>query len=289
MMKANLTFNLPNDLFKLFQLYAESPTFRDLLGFDGIRTQQVKDFITWIVENKYEYDLLSWIRNVLDKKDERFSNETNLQRLFLNLGNNIADVTKSVKEYFETLDYPSEILENPIFFIEKLNKESNYDWDVLTVDRANRRALVLCREAISMDYNLIKKTKDYKWSENEINKYLNTEFIKLLHEENIASVRRETNGEMTNEKIFLLSKDEVNRYLPYVPGRIPYSTRIAKMWNYENCEFVPVNWSLRDLNPAKSNEYNGSSVYFVSTEGKMCDSYYGEYSLGLRPALWVKY
>ena len=288
-MKANLTFNLPNDLFKLFQLYAESPTFRDLLGFDGIRTQQVKEFVTWIIENKYEYDFLSWVKNVLDKKDGRFSNETNLQKQFINLGNNIAEVTKSVKEYFETFGDSSEALESPIFFIEKLNKESNCDdWDVLTVDRANRRALVLCRDAISMDYSLIKKTKEYKWSESEINKYLNTEFIKLLHEENIASVKHETNGEITNEKIFLLSKDEVNRYLPHVPGYIPYSTRIAKMRN-ENYEFVPVNWSLRDLNPVKSNKYIGASVYFVSTEGKICDSYYGEFSLGLRPALWVKY
>lgn len=43
-MKANLTFNLPNDLFKLFQLYVESSTFSFLFFRNGTRTQGFRLF-----------------------------------------------------------------------------------------------------------------------------------------------------------------------------------------------------------------------------------------------------
>lgn len=278
MITTNLSFNLPYDLFKIVRIHEESATFRELFGHDGIRSQQIRGLLLWIVENRYEYDLLSWI-----EKDGRFVGETNLQELFIKLNN--SDAHRRIVEYFRTelVDPGFKAGEYLPFEI----CEGSDKWKVLTIDRANRRALVLSDKAFGTFRNE-EKTKDWKWSETPVNKYLNTEYVKFFPENVVVSVDHITSGEVTNEKVFLLSKDEVERYLPYIPGVNSCTSRVLT----ERIK-KPINWALRDANAMKSNKYNGDCVYYVTTEGEISQYFYSDecnaLALGVRPAMWIKY
>jgi hypothetical protein len=129
------------------------------------------------------------------------------------------------------------MIQNDIITLGKLS------WRVLTVE--NDKALLLCEKALSS----MQPYKDatfancdnlsYKWSDCDINKYLNDEFLfkyKLLSAP-IASIPHETEAtsfvpsEITDERVFLLSATEVEKYLPQKEDRKAYkNSRSACSW-----------------------------------------------------------
>lgn len=119
-----------------------------------------------------------------------------------------------------------------LLFIGRKPNNRPLGWTVLDV--VDNKALVITTDAlpIMQPYNAAKpaKSKDfvYTWSSCDINKWLNSEFITKYKLEKIPmlNVDHFTEGspfvseEMTNEKVFLLSKTEVEQYFPNTADRM---------------------------------------------------------------------
>lgn len=104
-------------------------------------------------------------------------------------------------------------------------------WQVLDV--VDNKVLVTTVDALPIMQPYSSATPEnsqnfiYKWSTCDINKWLNSEFISQykLEEVPMLNIDHVTEGstfvpeETTNEKVFLLSKTEVEKYFPYKPDR----------------------------------------------------------------------
>ena len=161
-------------------------------------------------------------------------------------------------------------------------------WKVLAVDSENSRALILSDRILTKKQTYDNATYadwweyKYKWSECDINKWLNGDFLSEYGLEDVpmASVEHETEGtstqasEKTSEKVFLLSESEVNKYLT---TKIAYCLDDTK-WNKTGSAYY---WSLRT--PTISDYGN---IKAVSNEGKIEDAQVSN-SYGIRPAFWI--
>ena len=182
---------------------------------------------------------------------------------------------------------------------------SGIEWRVLSYDKDNKRVLVI--SAVLLDEMAHTNSTDvtYKWSESNINKWLNSDaddgFIKKYGLEDVpmAAVEHKTEEgadnstqpeETTNEKVFILSKDEAKNYFSDNNARKTYGIS-------SGTDTRERNWLLRT--PAAE----ASRVYFVNYNGAiMGDVISGSTSTGalidgsweagsnkfkVRPAFWI--
>lgn len=219
-------------------------------------------------------------------------------------------------------DYPSQFLEdfqeNTILYAQwKEGYEKDYtitlgsypgdtegsgmEWRVLSYDKDNKRVLVI--SAVLLDEMAHTSSSDvtYKWSESNINKWLNSEkdggFIKKYGLEDVpmAAVEHKTEEgadnstqpeETTSEKIFLLSKTEAETYFSSNNDRTAPGTDARER-----------NWLLRTPGAEASRVYfvnyngaiqgatiGGSTATGAPIDGKMEA---GSYKFKVRPAFWI--
>jgi hypothetical protein len=161
------------------------------------------------------------------------------------------------------------------------NYLSNTEWIVL--DDKNGEKLLLSRYAFdSRQYN---STKDVvTWETCTIRDWLNTKYVDIAFDENEKSILANTeivnninseyeieNGNDTIDKIFLLSIDEVEKYLPTENDRktVSLDGEIAMWW-------------LRST--GKISNY---ASYITGGGGLSSGGVYVDTKRGVRPALWI--
>jgi hypothetical protein len=177
-------------------------------------------------------------------------------------------------------------------------------WKVLSVDTENNRALVVSEKILfyMKPYTAAQNTDSsantyfnkytYKWSDCDINTYLNGSFLTDygLSGVSMASVEHTTEAgagigyttqaaETTSEKVFLLSVAEANSYFASDSDKVAYdlSGSAAAYW-------------LRSPSQATGSSYKAYSVVFVRDSGSLfTDGDYVRLIKGVRPAMWVTY
>lgn len=178
---------------------------------------------------------------------------------------------------------------------------SGMEWRVLSYDKDNKRVLVI--SAVLLDEMAHTSSSDvtYKWSESNINKWLNSEeddgFIKKYGLEDVpmATVKHKTEEgadnstqpeETTNEKIFLLSKTEAETYFSSNDERTAPGTDARER-----------NWLLRTPGAEASRVYfvnyvgtiQGGAISGNTATGALIDGKMeaGSFKFKVRPAFWI--
>jgi hypothetical protein len=177
-------------------------------------------------------------------------------------------------------------------------KIANMGWRVLDIE--NNKALLISEKIIKkLPYNVI--VKDISWENCTIRKYLNSDFIDKLEEIKSAITETTINnlnnqwygttgGNLTKDKVFLLSLDEVCRYF----GDSMSQLRNVRKNNWyfkdhNNTNRIAVYegektwWWLRspgymDTNATYVHDNGAISCYGISVDSDW---------LGVRPALWL--
>ena len=178
----------------------------------------------------------------------------------------------------------------------------NYKW--LKLDECSNEILVLSKDVLeNRPYN--ENFDSVNWESCTLRKYLNGEFLQRFTEEQKAKISKKSiinsgnhwfgteGGDNTNDRIFLLSIEEVVKYFGdsgQLENRNPEnrnwiddqynSKRIATDINNKSC----LRWHLRS--PGKNN-YHFS---YVAGKGKIHMSGYNVHydNFGVRPAMWLK-
>ncbi|NMC57169.1 MAG: hypothetical protein GYA50_08120 [Eubacteriaceae bacterium] len=172
-----------------------------------------------------------------------------------------------------------------------INGKGEISWRVLTVDE--RKALLISDKSLEcMEYS---DDVTVTWEVSSIRKWLNNEFFNntfseeeqkkilpmQLHTEDTNKYKSATKGSDTVDKVFLLSENELNLYLPNKTDRLTKPTEYAKSKHkYGHYEYATYDWWLRTYNTYEKN------AAYVSTGGYI--SYYNRDSRDVRPAIWVK-
>lgn len=194
----------------------------------------------------------------------------------------------SKEQLYKLSNSHPEILQvgNSIFFGKYYQKNSiekdRIEWIILEKD--NDKALVLSKYCLdSQPFSTI--ITDDNWEKSSLRKWLNGDFYDCaFSEENEKnSVILSVESEALNDKIFLLSEDEVYKYLPIDSDRVGFVTSYATMKGAQSKDNGSCWWWLRDS--------AGPSLHtkVVSFDGKV--SNYGLFVTdddnAVRPAMWV--
>ena len=169
-------------------------------------------------------------------------------------------------------------------------------WEV--IDKEEDKVLIIsqyclfCQESYTGGYQTWEKCPtrkllngsfyDETFTEEEKQRILTTKVINKDNEEYETS-----GGKDTNDKIFLLSIDEVNKYFPKAEDRYAYATLSAqKAVDEDEGKF---DWWLRSpgrmtegFDPVLKQSYVKTNG-FVSKAGTIVNCY----NLGIRPAMWI--
>ena len=193
------------------------------------------------------------------------------------------------KQYKAVIDYSEDVLIDQMDTVTFGTDEKGNPIEWLVLEKNNNKVLLLTKYLYSGEqYN--KKSTNISWEDSDIRKFLNQEFIDKNFDENekesiiITDVVNNDNAEYgtkggnnTKDKVFLLSLNEVKKYLRNE------SLRNADT-RYQDIDIDPT-WWLRSpgetLRRASYVHGNGGSI--VERGDDVICGYY------IRPAMWVKY
>ena len=202
-------------------------------------------------------------------------------------------------------------------------------WRILDIDHTNNKILLLSDKILfgATRNNKYKRRLEgvenefaYRWTESDICMYLNTDFLKefSLDKLPIANICHKTEAgwfyetepaEYSDEKVFLLSREEVERYLPEDKDRVAIKidktfeenrkNRIASGTAFGNCKYFGDYWYLRTpgnkYDPERMTtefvmkEFKASGPTIVGGEGEIISDYSLRIlHLGIRPAMWLR-
>lgn len=198
------------------------------------------------------------------------------------------DYKDSKEQLYKLSNSHPEILQvgDSIFFGKYYQKNSiekdRIEWTILEKD--NDKALVLSKYCLdSQPFSNI--VTDDNWEKSSLRKWLNGDFYDCaFSEENEKnSVILSIESEALNDKIFLLSEDEVYRYLPIESDRVGYVTSYATTKGVQLKENRSCWWWLRDS--------DGTSLHakVVSFDGKISENglFVTDNDNAVRPAMWI--
>ena len=166
------------------------------------------------------------------------------------------------------------------------------DWQILDVDSENGRALVISKCILSYETHRPSTVyENYKWSTSSINKWLNDDsdegFIAKYGLKNVSmvSVDHETeagksDAETSNEKVFLLSTTEAEKYFKTDADRVG-----RKLNETAYSAGDAYGWWLRSPNTNISGIQMFGCAYV--TQNGSISAYYCTNSLYIRPAFWL--
>ena len=173
-------------------------------------------------------------------------------------------------------------------------------WKVLDIDYENRRALVISENILFyMGHTASVAGYDYSWKESAINEYLNSGFIKEFGLEHVPMVSVEhstdfpipsvltvsechNSGMLTDEKVFLLSMEEVKKYMPSDFERTAYGFYTSGS-SYSHPDVLSENWWLRD--PGRFREHYACHIDLQGRPSPGGGS--AACRQGVRPAFWI--
>ena len=177
--------------------------------------------------------------------------------------------------------------------MEAIKKKEPIEWIVLT-NKGNKSLLISkccldCKPVHTEDLD----ASETIWARSELRQWLNGEFFSTAFDSSEQALILETSinnsnndytqgGEKnTNDKVFLLSKEEVEAYLPY-DKRICIPTSYAVSQGVENDIFDNGScmWWLRS--PGEE-----GVTYYMVADRKICSQDY-DVENGIRPAMWIQ-
>lgn len=207
-------------------------------------------------------------------------------------------------------DYTNDITATSIGAVGSIHHFGPYDFKVLDKDEENGIALLLATEGIENKPYFVNDTNNigiaYTWADSDLRKYLNDDFINKFDtgERNSlygTKVVAEKNykydlpgGEDCYDKIFILSKSELEKYLHSDKERQLKATSVA----VSSGAYVST-----ETNP-DTHRLEGNTVYWVRNPGNMSFNVMAVNSDGsineegadgtetyvcVRPAMWVRY
>ena len=194
----------------------------------------------------------------------------------------------SKEQLYKLSNSHPEILQvgNSIFFGKYYQKNSNekdiIEWIILEKDKD--KALVLSKYCLdSQPFSTI--ITDDNWEKSSLRKWLNGDFYDCaFSEENEKnSVILSVESEALNDKIFLLSEDEVYKYLPIDSDRVGFVTSYATMKGAQSNNDGSCWWWLRD---SARTSLHTKVVLF---DGKISDNgqLVTDDDNAVRPAMWI--
>lgn len=161
------------------------------------------------------------------------------------------------------------------------NFDDSIDWIVIA--KEGNKYLLITKDVIDVRaYN--EEAVTVTWAESSIRNWLNGEFSEIAFSDSeLAKINITKNGE-SEDKVFLLSAEEVEKYLSddIAPGSptayAAYKNPHLNEYEGDTCR----GWWLRDL----SGSYDAS---VVDENGKVCQDGYqiNDIYVGVRPAIWV--
>lgn len=182
---------------------------------------------------------------------------------------------------------------------EQDNNENNGAEDIewLVLDEQDGKVLVISKYILFAErfisYHQYDQNKWEKWDNSNVRKGLNVEFYDNAFSEEEKAMICDTKvspgknpyygidpGTPTKDKIFLLSVEEIEKYLPTEKGRLSSKTKFVETNQTEGFTYM---WCTRT--PGESN----TTVTTVDNDGSFF--YEGIYTLnyiGIRPAMWVE-
>lgn len=171
------------------------------------------------------------------------------------------------------------------YYINSSYANEDIEWIILDNDGSK----VLLISAYSLDSNIY---NDYftSWKNSNIRNWLNDYFYEFAFnsQEKSQIVTTKNTGGMPNEeisedKVFLLSSEEIEKYWPSWEDRISYGTYYAFSRGAESHD-GKCRWWLRTLNPDDNTALN-----IRTSDGRInYDTSVNSYGYGIRPAIWVK-
>lgn len=275
----------------------------------------IQDINKYLIENTYRY----WLRNhggssEDDMREVYFADNRNIDTADMYSSLGVRPMIKvkyfddiNLKEKYEKVNYIDKIDENTkfkdIIKIGNINQENLFDnspveWMVLKNDKENKRVLLISKNIL--DYYKYEndlpndfKRQDLKelwgkpWEESNVKKWLNDEFINELlsksEEQHVLNINN-------NGKLFILSRSEIEEYMPITTLRKCKETKMAnlKINNDRYIEDKYVRWWPRD---SVYTELDYEYTLYVTPEGDLAEYLYSYYpkNFPIRPAMWVSY
>ncbi|MBN1618384.1 hypothetical protein JW887_03515 [Candidatus Dojkabacteria bacterium] len=180
--------------------------------------------------------------------------------------------TESILFTYEISEIKAAEVGDIILFGTTINNPSLIKWKIL--DKQGNKIFIMAVSAVSEKAHRGKNDPDVTWADSGVRSYLNGLFynnnFSEYEKEIILETRVSTNmGPSTNDNIFLLSKNEVEKYLPDISSRI-----------------LSDSWWLRD---------NGDSAHvFMTVNGSgyqqgliYSDGVYSNVPCLVRPVMWL--
>lgn len=176
----------------------------------------------------------------------------------------------------------------------KSNGKEPIEWMIL--EKTEEKALLVSRYALDCQPYGPKTTKKVTWETSSLREWLNNNFINTAfsaREQTVISTAiTYTDGETTQDKIFLLSIEEANKYFPSDNAKKCKPTAYATArGTYVNDDNGNCWWWLRSSNYNKSSAvYSGQTMAsYVISNGKIYEAGAPGDSddCAVRPALWI--
>ena len=238
---------------------------------------------------------------------------------------NVIETTKSENENIKSSDVSEEL------------KKDTIEWIVLERDEENHKALLLSKYLLDM-YCYNENNENVSWENSDIRKWLNEYFYNTAFDDEGKDkiIETEINNEYsldktvryaeylnkeskTNDKVFLLSTDEVIKYFSsrnenkygFIAGRIA-ATKQTEYARYVKHKYPKSGKDQPKMTPFGENSTSeitnkwaiGNNMYWLripmdvnNTSASTLSSYsrvfYGSLhasvALGIRPAIWISY
>ncbi len=175
-----------------------------------------------------------------------------------------------------------------------VNRKEDIEWRVLAVE--NDKVLLLSKMILDcLPYN--NEMKDVTWETCTLRKWLNDGFYhaafseeeqkeistkKVINDDNPSY--RTAGGNNTNDRVFLLCYEEIEKYSLNYAAHIVLGTDFAKSKGYRVPNFENSNWWL--LSPGGYQNYAGY-IYYDGYLNYCFTTDVSNNSIGVRPALWL--
>ncbi len=175
------------------------------------------------------------------------------------------------------------------------NGKEEIEWTV--IDTANNRVLVVSSQLL--DYKNFYEGEIGYWNESKIRNWLNADFLNesfsTEEQERIPSVNIVTTVYSnpkerfsTEDRIFLMSAEEVEKYFPVGVDRIAIPTDFAKEKYNEVKNYDYTRWFTRNHNDV----YGGDSHITINTNKWNSEGAFEEIRFNrpayIRPAMWIQ-
>jgi len=172
----------------------------------------------------------------------------------------------------------------------KQNGTESIEW--LVIDKQDGQVLVISKDIIFTNRFTNEDNDKDQWDNSEIRKIMNVDFYDKAFNEDEKGIIHTTNvspgenpyyginpGMPTEDKLFLLSLDEITKYLPSEESRKCSLSGLAEQTNYG----FPGYWCTRT-----PGQFDSSVVVIFCVDGVIeYDGFYKPNNFGVRPAMWL--